>query len=146
MTFTASAYYRPGHGETPVLLTTPEDIDTMIDDLLSDLEGDNSVASLHINERPLGNLDMPDHQLRIAVDAQREVGALRYVGDRQAWYVPGTTNPADEVEYFFTGHDEAWPQDSDTTIDTIRAAAKEFLASGGERPASADWAPWPADL
>lgn len=143
MTFTAKAYYRRDHGTDPVAVTTASDVDRIIDDLLADLEGDNSVAAIYVNERPLTERGYPDHELRIAVDATRKVGAVRYAGNREAWYIRGAVNPAEEVEYFFTGHDESWPQDSDLDIAEVRTAAKAFLGSGGERPQAAGWTPWP---
>lgn len=145
MSYTASAYYRRGHRDNPVHLESPADLDAMIDDLLSDADdGDNSVAAVHINERSLTEHGYPDHELRIAIDAPRQLGALRYMADLQAWYAQGKLNPREQVEYFYTGHDEQWPRDSDLTLDLIRDAVKQFLDTGGSRPTAPDWAPWPA--
>lgn len=143
MTYTARANHK--RCNSPVQLTSSQDIDALILDLSND-DGDNTIASLYINERPATAQDLPDHELRIAVDGERKVGAIRYMSGNDAWYAVGQQSDLDEVLYFYMGHDEQYPKDSEITIDEIRTATKEFVASGGNRPTSLTWSEWPSDL
>jgi hypothetical protein len=43
------------------------------------------------------------------------------------------------VIYYYLDHDHEYPRDSDISIDAIRRAVKEFLASGGKRPTCVQW-------
>jgi hypothetical protein len=143
MTYTARANHT--RGNSPVQITSPQDIDALILDLSND-DGDNTIASLYINERPTTAQGLPDHELRIAIDGERKVGAIRYMSGNDAWYAVGQQSDLDAVLYFYMGHDEQYPSDSEITIDEIRTAANEFLATGGDRPTSLTWSEWPSDL
>ena len=126
MTYTARANHK--RGNSPTQITSPQDIDALILELFTD-DGDNTIASLYINERPTTAQGLPDHELRIAIDSERKVGAIRYMSGNDAWYAVGQKSDLDEVLYFYMGHDEQYPQDSEITLDEIRTATKEFLTS-----------------
>jgi hypothetical protein len=145
MTYTARANHKQGQSNGPVQITGPRDVDALILDLFND-DGDNTIAGIYINERPATAQGLPDHELRIAIDGERKVGAIRYMSGNDAWYAVGQVSNRDEVLYFYMGHDEQYPQDSETTVDEIRAATNEFLASGGDRPTSPTWSEWPSNL
>jgi hypothetical protein len=104
------------------------------------------IAGIYINERPVTSQGLPDHELRIAIDGERKAGAIRYMSGNNAWYAVGQESDLDEVLYFYMGHEEQYPQDSEVTVDEIRAALEEFVASGGERPTSPTWSEWPPNL
>lgn len=112
-------------------------MDALIDDLLSE-PFDNSIAALYVQGRD-NKLGLPDHELQVAVNAQDNVGALRYMGGSGTYFAKGTTSRYDEVAYYYMGNDHGFPRDSDLPLDAVRAAAKEFLASGGERPQRVQW-------
>ncbi|MDX6238091.1 MAG: hypothetical protein QOG10_2906 [Kribbellaceae bacterium] len=40
---------------------------------------------------------------------------------------------------------EGSPQNSEIDLETIDEAAKDFLASGGNRPVGVEWIEWPPD-
>jgi hypothetical protein len=145
MTYTAKAYFKHGHGDDPVLIDSPEDLDGLIDTLLTEPFA-HSIAALYVNERPLTNLGLPDHEVRIAVDEDGKVGGFRYIGDGASWYVAGQQSQRDEVFYYYQGSDEGFPRDSEITLDVLRATTKEFLALGGARPVGVEWVEWPKDL
>jgi Immunity protein Imm1 len=146
MSGTVTAYFKHGHGDNPVVLRTVEDADALVDALLNE-EFDNSVAALYSNARPEMDSGYPDHELRVAIFAEANVGGIRYAGDDGAspgtWYVPGRKSQRDEVFYLYMTHDESWPRNSEVSIDDVRAAVKEFVANGGDRPASFEWVAWP---
>ncbi|HET6294187.1 MAG TPA: Imm1 family immunity protein [Kribbella sp.] len=145
MTYTARANHKRGQSNSPAQITGPQDIDALILELSTD-DGDNTIAGIYINERPATAQGLPDHELRIAIDGERKVGAIRYMSGDDAWYAVGQKSNLDEVLYFYMGHDEQYPQDSEITLDEIRTATNEFLASGGERPMSPTWSEWPPHL
>jgi hypothetical protein len=145
MTYTARANHKRGQANSPAQITGPQDIDALILELSTD-DGDNTIAGIYINERPVTPQGLPDHELRIAIDGERKVGAVRYMSGNNAWYAVGQKSDLDEVLYFYMGHDEQYPQDSEITIDEIRTATNEFLTSGGDRPTSPTWSEWPSNL
>jgi hypothetical protein len=145
MTYTARANRKRGQSNSPLQIAGPQDIDALILELSND-DGDNTIAGIYINERPTAPQGLPDHELRIAIDGNRKVGAIRYMSGNNAWYAVGQKSDLDEVLYFYMGHDELYPQDSELTIDEIRTATNEFLASGGDRPTSPTWSKWPSTL
>jgi hypothetical protein len=143
MTYTVKAYYRHEHGDEPVVMTTPEEMDALVDAMLHERLEDSSVAALYVQERPRLKSGYPDHELRVAVNADAKVGGLRYAGSDGTsdgvWYALGQQSTRDEVWYCYMGNDETFPRDSEISLEELRAAAKEFLESGGKRPHAVSW-------
>ena len=137
MTYTAEAYFKHDHSDKPIIVGTPEQMDAVIDALLAE-PFDNSVAALYIRERPLNTAGVPDHELLIAVNGIDQVGALCYRGEVTST-AKGAASKYDDVVYYYMGSDRPFPRDSDLPLDTIRQAAREFLATGGERPSNLQW-------
>ncbi|GAB3821439.1 Imm1 family immunity protein [Kribbella italica] len=144
MTNTVRAFYK--NGEDPVLIDTPDDVDTLIDAVLAE-PFENSVIALYSTARPLMESGVPDHELRIAIYAEGKVGGARYAGDdgrdEGSWYVPGQVSQREEVFYYYQGHDQGWPQNSEITLEHVRQAVREFVEGSGARPAGFEWAEWP---
>jgi hypothetical protein len=131
------AYYKHEHGETPLRLQTPQDVDQLIDGLLAE-DYSNSVAALYVEGR-LNAAGVPDHELLVAINNEDgDVGALRYMGGGGTYYSRGQAGGDKEVTYYYTGSDREFPADSEMPIEEVRTAVREFLASG-ERPASVEW-------
>jgi hypothetical protein len=149
MTYTIEAYYRHEHDRDPVILTSNEDVDQLIDALLGETF-DHTMAALYVRERPKTDQGLPDHNFRIGIDPERKLGGLKYAGTFDGttgvWYAVGQTPQHDEVFYEYAGHPEDFPLDSEVSLDLIRAAVKEFLTSGGERPTSVEWLAWPSSV
>jgi hypothetical protein len=135
VSYTLTAVYRRGE---PIIITTPADIDRFIDEFLT-ADFSTSIAKLRVRERPANTAGLPDHQLSVAVNAEDNVGGLRYTGANYAGFSKGEVSGYDEVVYYYLDHDHGYPRDSVISIDTIRRAVKEFLASGGERPTCVQW-------
>jgi hypothetical protein len=140
-THTLKAFYRRADGDAGVLITMPEQVDQLIDAMLTE-PFENSVATLYVPERPRNSRGYPDHELRVGLYPEAKVGSLRFAGPADgttaAWYSVGQHSSREEVFYYYMGHDEEYPQDSELPIEDIRAAVKEFLATS-ERPASVEW-------
>lgn len=140
MTYRAETYYLHEHGDHPLVVRTDDDIDALIDALMAE-SFDHSLANLYIVERPLNTAGVPDHEFGVAVDAEREVGGLWYLGAGGSWYSLGARSDRDEVYYCYMGNDTGFPLDSEIPLNLIRQAAKEFLDTGGERPTCVSWQP-----
>lgn len=147
MTNTVRAFYKNGAG--PTLLKSPDDVDALIDAVLAE-PFKNSVIALYSEARPPLESGVPDHELRIAIDAEAGVGGVRYYGDdgtdRGVWYAVGKPSHRDDVFYYYQGNDEGWPQDSELPLDDVRTAIREFVALDGARPTATEWSTWPVDV
>ncbi|MGH3716269.1 MAG: Imm1 family immunity protein [Micromonosporaceae bacterium] len=135
---TVAAYFRHEHGEAPVRVSTPDEMDALIDELLEE-PYDNSVAALYVEGRR-NEAAFPDHELLLAVSQEDSVGGLRYMGGDGAYTAKGSPSRYEEVMYYYMGHDREFPRDSELPLDVIRRAAKEFLTGGGDRPTCVEWA------
>lgn len=147
MTATVRAFYK--NGASPTLLTSTADVDALVDAVLAE-PFENSVVALYSEARPLLDSGVRDHELRIGIDGEAKVGGIRYAGDdgatRGVWYVAGKPIEREEAFFYYQGHDEGWPQDSEVSIEDVRRAIGEFVESGGSRPVSFEWADWPRDI
>jgi hypothetical protein len=132
------AYWRHAHGDAPVVAHTAADIDELVDRLLAE-PFDHSVATVYAIGRPLNKLGLPDHELRVAIDATSQVGALRYMGGAGTWYSHGPRNHLGSQCYHHMGWAAPFPPDSALPLAQIRAALAEFHGSAGRRPVCAKW-------
>ncbi len=148
MPYTLRAFYKQDQQPHPWVLSSSEDIDALIEAVLNEPPA-NSVIALYIAERPKTKHDMPDHELRVAINQEAKVGGLRYSGPADGtagvWYATGRDSIRDEVFYYYMGHDEGWPQDSELSLDEVRSAINAFLTTG-ERPSGVEWTEWPSDI
>lgn len=138
------AFYRHGHGDSPLVIGTPEDIDALVDALLHE-EWENRTAALYHRDHPRNPRGYPDHEFHIAVDPDSMTGALRYMGGSPAgdgtWFSKGDSGKTGTVLHFYMGSDNEFPADSEIPLDLVRVAAREFLANAGQRPESPAWQP-----
>jgi hypothetical protein len=144
---TVEAFYT--NADEPILIETPEDVDALIDAVLAEPFA-NSIVTLYSTARPLMESGVPDHEMRVAIHAEAKVGGIRYAGDdgtdEGSWYVPGAVSPREEVFYYYCGHDQGWPTDSEVSIEQVRRAVREFVEGSGARPGSFEWREWPESV
>lgn len=144
MTATVRAFYK--NEADPTLLTSAAEVDALVDAVLGE-PFENSIIALYSEARPLLGSGVRDHELRIGIDAEAEIGGIRYAGEdgtkRGVWYVQGGHSNRAEAFYYYMGHDEGWPQDSEISVEDVRRAIKEFVTNGGSRPTFPRWANWP---
>ncbi|WP_158101836.1 Imm1 family immunity protein [Streptomyces swartbergensis] len=131
------AYYRREHGDNPVLLQGPSDVDALIDALLAGGPSEN-LASLHSMERPLMPAGVPDHELLVGVDAGPQVGVLAFMDDGNYASLDPSKGRG-EVSYSIMGNATEFPENSEISIALVRQAVNEFLSSGGQRPTCVQW-------
>ena len=133
------ARYRREHGKTPVILTTSEDVEALIDALLTGPSYHN-LAQLHSLERPLLPSGYPDHELLVGADRDLPVGVLAFMDAESGNVVTlGSSEGRREVPYLIMGQVTEFPDHSEVPIELVRQAVKEFLASGGKRPSCVQW-------
>ncbi|NEA35724.1 Imm1 family immunity protein [Streptomyces sp. SID13031] len=149
MSYSIEAYYRHEHDDRPVVIRTDADVERLVDDLLAE-SFDHTMAALYLAERPRTEQGYPDHDFRVGINAERKVGGIKFAGTVEGsagvWYAAGALAQHDEVVYEYAGHPETLPLDSELCLDQIRLAVKDFLRSGGERPASITWQAWPVNV
>ena len=77
---TAQAYYRNGHGDDPVLLQSPGDVDALIDTFCA-IDPTKILAVLHSMDRPLISVGVPGHEWLVGIDGEAQVGLLAFMDD-----------------------------------------------------------------
>ncbi len=117
---------------------TPADANALVDRLLGE-PFDHSVAALYVLQRPLNRFGLPDHELRIAVNAAADSGGLRFMGGPGTWFSAGAVSRHARVCYHHMGWAAPFPRDSELPVHQIRAAVSEFMRTGGRRPTCVNW-------
>lgn len=139
MTHRLEARYRREHGKDPVILSTSEDVDALIEALLTGPPYHN-LAQLHSLERPLLTAGDPDHELLVGVDRDLPVGVLAFMDAESGNLVTlGSLEGRGEVSYLIMAQSTEFPDRSEIPIDLVRQAVNEFLVSGGKRPSCVQW-------
>ncbi|MDX6236134.1 MAG: hypothetical protein QOG10_949 [Kribbellaceae bacterium] len=138
MTYTAEAYFKHSHGEHPVRVTSPDEVDALIDAMLAESFA-NSLAVLYLRDRPELESGGPDHEVRIGVNGDDKVGGVCLVLDGQVWFTKGQHTRDDDVFYNYMGNGADFPRDSEISLDALRTAVKEILAGAGVRAESVEW-------
>ena len=130
-------YYAPEHGERPVKVETPEQVDALIDRLRAESSDDVPILmQLYVSD------DIHGQELSAGVRGNR--GVLRYAG--RDWFegvysVGGAPVCDDAVLYFYMGNDTEFPSDAEIDLDAVRNGVKEYLATDGARPHGVVWRP-----
>ncbi|NJP42544.1 Imm1 family immunity protein [Actinacidiphila epipremni] len=133
------ARYRREHGKEPVVLSTSDDVDVLIETLLTGPAYHN-LAQLHSLERPLLPSGYPDHELLVGVDRDLPVGVLAFMDAESGNLVTlGSSEGRGKVPYLIMGQMTEFPDRSELPIELVRQAVSEFLMSGGKRPACVQW-------
>lgn len=132
----AEARYRLDHAERPSLLCVADEVDALINSLLSGPVREN-MAQIHSLERDSLPSGFPDHELLVGVDRILQVGVLAYLDSSGNVVTSGSLDRS--PVYYMQGHMTEFPANSEIPIDLIRQGVKEFLSSGGRRPACVRW-------
>ncbi|MER7108866.1 Imm1 family immunity protein [Streptomyces sp. NPDC000229] len=135
------AIYLPEHFENPMILTTSEDVDDMFTILLAD---DINAVQFFSLDRPHTPAGWPDHELIAGVRKDRNAGVLSSMDEKcdPVGHVVSVGKPElgrGPVYYTCVDSVHDFPLFSEVPIETVRRAVKEFVASGGKRPACVEW-------
>ncbi|WP_030273969.1 Imm1 family immunity protein [Streptomyces sp. NRRL B-24484] len=142
------ARYRSTDMEDPVLLSTAEDVDRLVDALLTgplwhDAAHLLSTARTRRWVGPPGHeLYVPDHELYVGVDRDDLTGALALALPEGHVASAGGPGSRRQVVHHVAGHPTEFPDDSEIPLALVRAAVKEFLSSGGRLPTCIAWKPF----
>ncbi|WP_326768051.1 Imm1 family immunity protein [Streptomyces sp. NBC_01591] len=134
----AQAYYREQHADEPSVVRTPEDVDALIDALATGPEFEN-LAVLHSSERELLPSGFPDHEFMVGADGKRQVGVLSFMDEKSFVSLGSSGSSGVEVSYFVVENPTEFPATAEIPLALVRQAVKEFLSSGGRRPACVQW-------
>ncbi|MFJ2746196.1 Imm1 family immunity protein [Streptomyces sp. NPDC087440] len=134
----AEVRYAPEHGENPILLSSVEEADRLIDSLLAG-PADWNVAQMNSLERESRLIH--DHMLTVGVDARRQVGLVSYLDEDGTFVTVGGGGSEPLVGYAFAGHHVDFEADSEIPLHLVRQAVKEFLVTRGIRPRCVQWQP-----
>ncbi|MFB9429734.1 Imm1 family immunity protein [Streptoalloteichus tenebrarius] len=152
MTYTIEAFYANPRGVSPVLLSTPDELDQLVDDLFSGVPAGHpggDVARRADHDALLylagGGMGMPDHELRVVVDRSGRVGALSFVADATdvggTWFSRSTLRLVEPPTlYADCGSLLRFPTNSILALPDVREALHEFQRTGA-RPTCVDWQP-----
>jgi hypothetical protein len=138
VTSRVEVFYRKAQGREPAVFSTPEEIDALIDELLTGPENEN-MATMYSLARPLLPSGYPDHQLLVGADRELQVGLVGYMDVDGNRVTVGPPDGRTEVVYWCTQEITEFPGPSEIPIELVRQAAKEFLTSGGKRPTCVQW-------
>ncbi|MFB7234858.1 Imm1 family immunity protein [Streptomyces sp. NPDC056269] len=136
----AEAHYRSEHKSTPDRLQTPEDVDRMIDSLLTG-EKFHTLARVVSENRQMLPSGFPDHEFMVGVNADRQMGAITFGCEEGSFSTVSDPESDDEPVYHLAGHDFYFPESCEIPLTLIRDAVKEFIFSGGKRPSCVAWKP-----
>jgi hypothetical protein len=133
------AIYKPEHILHPAIISAAEDVDLMIESLAAASPGLN-LAQLHSLNRAKLLSGNNDHELLVGINGGLGVGVLSYMAADVGNFV--TRGPMDgrrDPSYSIIGEYTEFPDYSEIPIPLVGEAVKEFLATGGQRPACVQW-------
>ncbi|WP_187283445.1 Imm1 family immunity protein [Streptomyces sp. t39] len=139
MEFKVRAYYNRSHIDGLAVISTPEDVDTLIEALASGPEFEN-MATLYSLQREFLPTGVPDHEFLIGANRERLLGIVSYIDDAN-YLSLGSPEARNEeiVEYYIDDNAREFPASAEIPIPIAREAVKEFLLSGGQRPTCVAW-------
>lgn len=135
------ARYRREDMHDPVLLSTADDVDRLIDALLAGAPL-HDAALLLSRGRPRMPSGYWDHELYVGVDGDAGVGSLALGTDDGRIASVGGPDSRIEVAYRVAEHWTEFSGRSEIPLPLIREAVKEFLSSGGCVPTCIEWKPF----
>lgn len=141
MEIKARAHYKAGHRFKPQEIETPEDVDRVIDFLLSGEEEYHSAAKFLSLSRQVLSSGFPDHEFIVGVNPAHHKGAIAFGYENYSLVTVGDSESTEEILYHVAGHEAYFPESCELPVDRIRNAVKEFVFSGGERPTCVTWKP-----
>jgi hypothetical protein len=138
MSHSIEALYRREHVESPAIISSPEDVDALIDSLLTGAVDENLAQLFSLQRSTLPSGD-PNHELLVGVDRELQVGVLAFMDDGNEVSLGPLSSSRGEVVYCIMRHATEFPDRSEVPLELVRRAVKEFLVSGGQRPTCVEW-------
>ncbi|MFB9905614.1 Imm1 family immunity protein [Allokutzneria oryzae] len=130
-------YYARGHGDNPITVSTPDEVDALIDRVRAESpETAPILMEVHISGDPY------TQGLDVGINGDR--GVLRYSGRDWPEGVYSTGDGLAEgkpLAYFYMDTCTEFPPNAEVPVDTVRQAVRDFLATDGDRPSGIVWQP-----
>ncbi|MEU2245053.1 Imm1 family immunity protein [Streptomyces sp. NPDC018338] len=140
----AEAVYLSAHCGKPAEIFTPDDVDKMIDDLAvtnSPYGSSGTLAQVFSTERERLEGGHFDHELIVGVDGDTGFGVLTFMDEHGNFATVGSPDTREEPIYTLVHHMRELPEHCEISAELVRAATKEFIANGGQRPTCVEWKP-----
>lgn len=123
--------------DEPVAVNTEDALDAVLDDVLANDQPHPTVVVAE-GRSSVGALNLPDHQLKFAVDGESGIAAL-YLMDAQAHRAWTTkSEPTAATLWLDRDADIAFPHDSVVSLAQLREALREFMRTA-QRPTCVQW-------
>lgn len=123
----------------PTVVRTPAELDAVLD-AVAEWDG-RIIVDLFVAGDPM----RPN--MNVGVHGRAGCGALYYADDESAWFSRGEPGPdrtpAERLLYYYMNNSTEFPGNCEIPLDTVRRAAHEYMATGGQRPAVPTWQPAP---
>jgi hypothetical protein len=138
MQYRVEARYTSENVKRPVIIKSIEDVDGLIDALLTGPQYEN-LAQLHSLQRSLLPSGDFDHELLVGANGDLGLGVLAFMDSNGNVVTRGPSDGRAEPIYWMIEHRREFPDFSEVPIHLVRQAVKEFLLSGGLRPSCVEW-------
>ncbi|MGA5215409.1 Imm1 family immunity protein [Streptomyces cinereoruber] len=135
----AEAYYKSEHASAWQEIVDPEDVDRVIDFLLSSDKEYHSAAVFRSLKRQVLPSGEPDHQFIVGVNPGNQMGVIIFGCDDGDFATVGDGESDDELFYHVAGREAFFPENAEIPVASIRDAVKEFVFSDGGLPGCVNW-------
>jgi hypothetical protein len=129
------AYWDPGHGDNPPRLETVDQLDRALEEVRATRR--MAVVELLVaDDRGRAILD-------VGLNGDR--GTLYYAGENwSAWFSSAgkraeQDDDGEPLLYYYMTADTEYPRSAEIPVEQVMAAAREYMTSGGARPAGVEW-------
>lgn len=132
---TLDVYYARGHGDAPVTIRTPGEVDALIERVRRESpEHAPMLLEVHVSG--------DSYAQGLDVGIRGDHGVLRYSGRDWPEGVYSTGDGPSEGEplaYYFMDNYTEFPPNSEVSLAVVRRAIHDFLLTGGERSTGVEW-------
>ncbi|MFD0406890.1 Imm1 family immunity protein [Kitasatospora sp. NPDC127116] len=134
----AELRYREDRIVEPDYLHSVDEVGVLIEDLLTGPVHQNLAQIIHL-DRPSMMPEWPDHEFLIGVDRAVQLGVVAFADGGGSVISAGGPETRNAPVYYLAGHWTDFSDRVEISIDIVRNAVEEFLASGGKRPTCVPW-------
>jgi len=130
-------YYARGHGDDPVTVTTPDEVDALVERVRGESPQHAPILmEVHLSDDPYAQ------GLDVGIKSDR--GVLRYSGGDWPEGVYSTGDGlvgGEPLGYFYMDTYTEFPANAEVPLAVVRQALHDFLTTEGERPTGIAWQP-----
>lgn len=126
-------FYRYEHGNNPVLVDTPEEVDAVIEAMRAE---STEAAPMLLQ----AYADPDAGELAVGIVGDR--GVIRYAGEESPLgaYSTGDGECAHfDLAYYYMGNWTGFPSNAEIPLEQINRAFKQYVATGGKQPTGIRW-------